>query len=64
MLKWYDYLGPLIAFIIFFSGVFIISATCILWICIKPDENVDFPQGWRNIGCCRKKKDDLGKEKP
>uniref|UniRef100_A0A914KFN2 Neuropeptide-like protein 36 n=4 Tax=Meloidogyne TaxID=189290 RepID=A0A914KFN2_MELIC len=37
-----DYFGPLAASIVFFSVIFVISVTCILWFCVseKDDQTV------------------------
>ncbi|KAL3075471.1 hypothetical protein niasHS_011978 [Heterodera schachtii] len=37
--EWYDYTGPLVVWIVFFSVIFVISVTCILWCCIKKDDD-------------------------
>jgi hypothetical protein len=41
-LQFIDYLGPLAAWIVFFSIIFIVSVTCILWCCVteKDDQTV------------------------
>jgi hypothetical protein len=41
-LQFVDYLGPLAVFIVFFSIIFVIAVTCILWCCVteKDDKTV------------------------
>jgi len=34
-----DYFGPLAAWILFFSIIFIISVTCILWLCVSEKDD-------------------------
>uniref|UniRef100_A0A914DEE4 ATP synthase F0 subunit 8 n=1 Tax=Acrobeloides nanus TaxID=290746 RepID=A0A914DEE4_9BILA len=44
-----DYFGPLAVWICFFSIVFIISVTCILWCCVsEKDDSTVFAKGIRN----------------
>lgn len=49
-----DYFGPLAAWIIFFSVVFIVSVTCILWCCVtEKDDTTVFAKVSRSvIGKC------------
>ncbi|KAL3073159.1 hypothetical protein niasHT_035435 [Heterodera trifolii] len=58
--EWYDYTGPLVVWIVFFSVIFVISVTCILWCCIKKDDDptVFAKECWEEKASNKKHKDD------
>ncbi|KAL3075192.1 hypothetical protein niasHS_013415 [Heterodera schachtii] len=41
-----DYFGPLAVWIVFFSVIFVISVTCILWCCISETDDITVFAKW------------------
>ncbi|KAI1728185.1 neuropeptide-like peptide 36 [Ditylenchus destructor] len=41
-----DYFGPVAACIVFFTALFIISVTCLLWCCVTDDDDVTVFAKW------------------
>ncbi|KAL3097087.1 hypothetical protein niasHS_002803 [Heterodera schachtii] len=61
--EWYDYTGPLVVWIVFFSVIFVISVTCILWCCIKKDDDPTVFAKFVGVSPCGKKSSDRGTKK-
>uniref|UniRef100_A0A183CB77 Small integral membrane protein 13 n=1 Tax=Globodera pallida TaxID=36090 RepID=A0A183CB77_GLOPA len=50
-----DYFGPLAAWIVFFSIIFVVSVTCILWCCVSETDDTTVFAKW-GMGPQRRKR--------
>uniref|UniRef100_A0A914H0Y0 ATP synthase F0 subunit 8 n=1 Tax=Globodera rostochiensis TaxID=31243 RepID=A0A914H0Y0_GLORO len=50
-----DYFGPLAVWIVFFSIIFVVSVTCILWCCVSETDDATVFANW-GIGPRSKRK--------